>query len=100
MKRIAILAGLALSAAVAHADPVSVTTPRQPVSAEAADAYVRDLDNAVKKVCRDAHAPVYGLSYYAFLDCVKLTRAEVQKQDPTGLYASHESKDAVVIAAR
>lgn len=100
MKRIAILAAIALSAAAAHADPVLVEAPKAPVSAEQADAYVARLDLAVKEVCYAASAPVYGTNYYAYLSCLKQTRADVAKKDPTGLYAGLESTGALVVAAK
>lgn len=100
MKRIAISAVIALTAAAAHAEPVAVETPRAPVSAEAADAYVAKLERAVKRVCREAAAPMVGINFYTYLACVKDTRAQVAKQDPTGLYAGRDSADALVIAAK
>lgn len=100
MKRIAIFAAIALSAAAAHADPVLVEAPKAPVSAEQADAYVARLDLAVKEVCYAASAPVYGTNYYAYLNCLKKTRADVAKKDPTGLYAGLESSGSVTLAAK
>jgi hypothetical protein len=101
MKRIAIFAALALStAAVAHADPVTIEAPKAPISAEAAEAYVIKLEKAVKAVCREASAPVVGIGFYAYLECVKATRADVAKKDPTGLYAAKESADSLVIASK
>jgi len=100
MKRIAIFVALALSAAAAHADPVTVEAPKAPVSAEAADAYVAKLEKAVKEVCYDETRPLVGLAYYSYLKCIKATRAEVAKQDPTGLYAAHRPASDIVIAAR
>lgn len=100
MKRIAIFAALALSAGVAHADPVTVEAPQAPVSTEAAAAYVAKLDRAVKEVCYNEAGPVVGLAYYSYLSCIKATRAEVAKQDPTGLYAAHKPAADMVVAAR
>lgn len=100
MKHIAILAVLALSAGAAHADPIFVQTPRAPVSAEAAEAYIARLDLAVKDVCYRENGPVVGLGYYSYLGCIKATRAEVAKQDPTGLYAAHVAAEGIVLAAR
>lgn len=100
MKRIAFFAAAALSAGMAHADPVLVEAPKAPVSAEQADAYVAKLDKAVKDVCYAASAPVYGTNYYAYLSCLKETRADVAKKDPTGLYAGIESPSALVVAAK
>jgi hypothetical protein len=84
----------------AHADPVSVTMPKAPVSQAEAKAYVIELDQAVKKVCRRAAAPMIGLAFYSYLECIKATRAEVAKKDTTGLYALRDSKPATVIAAK
>ena len=100
MKLIVILAALMLTASVAHADPVIVDAPKAPVSADAAKQYVAKLENAVKTVCYDAVAPVIGLGHYAYLDCIKATRARVAKEDPTGLYAAQFGADAVVLAAK
>ena len=41
-----------------------------------------------------------GLAFYSYLECLKATRVEVEKQDPTGLFAQRESKPATVIAAK
>ncbi len=100
MKRIAILSAIVLSAAAAHADPVTVDAPNAPISAEAAEAYVAKLEHAVKEVCYKAASPVVGLGFYAYLDCVKATRAEVGKQEPTGLYAKRDSAVGDVFAAK
>lgn len=100
MKRIAIFAAIVLSAAAAHADPVTVETPKAPVSPEAAHAYIAKLELAVKNVCFKESGPVVGLGYYSYLGCIKATRAEVAKQDPTGLFAAHVEAGEVVIAAR
>lgn len=100
MKRIAIFAAITLSAAAAHADPVLVEAPKAPVSSEQAEAYVAKLDKAVKEVCYAASAPVYGMNYYAYLSCLKQTRADVAKQDPTGLYAGLGSAGSLTLAAR
>lgn len=99
MKRIMIFAAVATLASAAHADPVMVPAPKAPYSADQADAYVVSLEKAVKQVCREAAAPVVGLGYYSYLACIKETRAEVQKQDPTGLYAG-ESRTDLLVAAR
>lgn len=100
MKRIAILSAIVLSASVAHADPVIVEAPTAPISAEAAVAYVAELEQAVKEVCYEAASPVIGLGFYAYLDCVKATRAEVGKQEPTGLYAKRDLVAGNVFAAK
>lgn len=100
MKRMMILAAALSAASVAHADPVSVATPKTPVSAEDAAAYVASLDKAVKRVCRKAAGPVVGLGYYTYLACIRETRAEVAKDDPTGLYAASDSRSGLVVAAK
>lgn len=100
MKRMMIFAAALFAASVAHADPVSVATPKAPASAEEAASYVARLDKAVKQVCREAAAPVVGVGYYSYLACLKDTRANVAKLDPTGLYAGDESKAGVMVAAK
>jgi hypothetical protein len=100
MKHFAIFAFAAAVAGVAHADPVTVLTPKDPASKEQAEAYVAELDRAVKKVCADASAPIVGFNYYSYIACLKSTRAEVAKTDPTGLYAKVESSQPAVLAAR
>jgi hypothetical protein len=100
MKRFAIFAFAAAVAGVAHADPVTVLTPLDPASKEQAQTYVAELDRAVKKVCADEAAPIFGSNYYVYLACLKATRADVAKADPTGLYAKLESKASAVLAAR
>lgn len=99
MKRIMIFAFASIIALAAHADPVLVSTPKAPYSADQADAYVVSLETAIKRVCREAPAPVVGLGFYSYLSCIKETRAEVAKQDPTGLYAG-ESRMGLLVAAR
>ena len=74
MKRFAIFAVVASIAGAAHADPISVLMPKDPASKEQATAYVAELDKAVKKVCLDASAPVYGPNYFTYLACLKATR--------------------------
>jgi hypothetical protein len=102
MKRFAILAvAAALSAGAAYADhPITVMAPKDPSSKEQATVYVAELDSAVRKVCYRAAAPVVGPAYFQYLACVKATRADVEKRDPTGLYALRESKQSTVLAAR
>ena len=99
MKFIAIFATVAVLASAAHADPVLVPTPKAPFSADQADAYVVSLEKAIKRVCREAAAPVVGLGFYSYLACIKETRAVVAKQDPTGLHAG-ESRTDLLVAAR
>ena len=100
MKRMMIFAAVLSMASVAHADPVSVATPKAPVSAEDAATYVASLDKAVKQVCREAAGPVVGVGYYGYLACLKDTRADVAKLDPTGLYAGGESTTGLLVAAK
>lgn len=100
MKRYAIFALVTAVAGAAHADPVTVLTPKDPASKEQAEAYVAELNLAVKKVCADEAAPIFGSSYYIYVSCLKATRTEVAKADPTGLYAKAESKQPAVLAAR
>lgn len=100
MKRMMIFAATLFAASVAHADPVTVQTPKAPISAEDAAAYVANLDKAVKQVCRELAGPTVGVAYYGYLACLKDTRADVAKLDPTGLYAGSESKAGVLVAAK
>lgn len=100
MKRFAIIAVIALSAAGAHADPVTVEAPAAPISEAAAQAYVAKLEKAIKDVCLDEAGPIVGVGYFTYRECVKATRAAVAKQDPTGLYAKRESTGELVIAAK
>jgi uncharacterized lipoprotein YajG len=97
MKLLTILAAIALTASVAHADPVIVAAPKAPVSEQDAKAYVAQLEVAVKKVCYQAAAPMIGSNHYMYLDCIKATRSQVAKDDPTGLYASRTTP--LVLAA-
>ena len=100
MKRIIISAAIVLSAGAAHADPVTVMTPRAEASLAEQQAYVAALDDAVEKVCRKEHAPVYGVAFYSYRACLKDTRLDVAKKDPTGLYAGSASTGALVLAAK
>ena len=100
MKRIIISAAIALSAGAAYAEPVTVMTPQASASLAEQQAYVAALDKAVEKVCKREHAPIYGMAYYSYQACLKETRLDVAKQDPTGLYAASESKGALVLAAK
>jgi hypothetical protein len=91
MKRIAIFAAIALCAGAAHADPITVAAPKADASAQEASAYVDKLEIAVKRVCTSAYAPVIGINYFGYIACVKATRADVAKNDPTGLFAKADS---------
>jgi hypothetical protein len=77
-----------------------VLTPKDPASKEQAQAYVAELDRAVKKVCADASAPLYGPNVHSYQACLKATRQDVETKDPTGLYASRESLSGTALAAR
>ena len=100
MKRLIIsaVAGLSLGAA-AYAD-TTVTTPKAPVSKETAAEYVAKLDAAVQRECLRASSPLIGTNFYTYKACLTATRAEVEKKDPTGIYASRDSDAATVLAAR
>lgn len=100
MKRIAIFAFVTMSAAAAHADPVTVLVPKAGATIEEKAAYVQRVDDAVKDVCRDEAAPIIGLSFWTYLSCVKHTREAVASKDPTGLYASREVTGGTIIAAK
>jgi hypothetical protein len=41
-----------------------------------------------------------GFNYHSYIACLKSTRVEVAKTDPTGLYAKFESSQPAVLAAR
>jgi len=100
MKTFMILASSAIAlTAVAHADPVSVKTPKSAAPAESA-IYVADLEKAVKRVCQDETAPLLGLNFYTYQSCLKATRKEVAKKDPTGLYARRDSLGGTVVASK
>lgn len=100
MKVLAILAAIALTASVAHADPVIVMSPKAPVSDQDAKAYIVALDKAVKKVCAKAAAPIIGSNFYSYLACIKDTRAEVAKNDLTGIYAARDTGRDLVLASK
>lgn len=100
MKRLAIFALLAFATGAAHADPITVATPVDKASKEQAIAYVTELDRAVKKVCADASAPLYGPNVHAYQACLKATRQDVETKDPTGLYASRNSLSGTALAVR
>jgi hypothetical protein len=100
MKRLIISAIAAGSlGGVAHAD-ITVMAPKQPVTQEAADAYVAELDTAVKRVCLKTNSPIIGSNYFGYLGCLKATRADVAKKDPTGIFASRQPIDSTVLATR
>jgi len=70
----------------AFAEPVTVMVPKDLSTKESVELYKTKLDSAVSKVCRRASGPVVGLAYYTYKDCLALTRADVAKSEPTGLY--------------
>ena len=78
-------ASLSLASA-AFAEPVTVMVPKDLSTKESVELYKTKLDSAVSKVCRRASGPVVGLAYYTYKDCLALTRADVAKSEPTGLY--------------
>lgn len=98
MKRIAIFAALAVSAGAAYADPITVAAPKADASQAEVTAYVGKLEKAVKNVCQSAYSPIIGINYFSYKDCIKATRADVAKQDPTGLYAKADSAPVQVAA--
>jgi len=101
MKRFVISAVASLTlAAAAYADGITVITPAAPVSNEQAVTYVAKLDAAVKRVCARAATPLIGTNVYVYQKCIKATRADVEKKDPTGLYATRDSVASTVLAAR
>lgn len=100
MKRIAIFALVTMSAAAAHADPITVMAPKAGATVEEKAAYVEKVDAAVKDVCRDEAAPVIGVNFWTYLSCVKHTREAVASKDPTGLYASRDVMGGTIIAAK
>lgn len=100
MKRIIISAAIAMSAAAAYADPITVMTPKAGATSEETAAYVAKLDKAIVKVCKEEHAPILGIAFYSYVACVKETRLAVEKSDPTGLYARHRSTGSMVLAAK
>ena len=100
MKRIIISAAIAMSAAAAYAEPVTVMTPKAGASIAEQQAYVAELDSAVENVCKKDTAPIYGVAFYSYKACLKETRLQVAKKDPTGLYGASESKGALVLASK
>ncbi len=74
------------SAAIAEQPVREVSIPKDLTSTDSVLSYTKELDSAVKGVCRDALQPLVGLAYYNYLDCVKRTRADVAATEPTGLY--------------
>jgi hypothetical protein len=101
MKRflaIALIAS-ALAPASAFAD-TTVFMPKTPASPAEAAAYVQKLDLAVKRECKRSTGPLVGIAVYTYQACLKATRADVTKQDSTGLYARSESVSGIAVAAK
>jgi methionine-rich copper-binding protein CopC len=94
-----ILAASILAPASAFAD-TTILSPKAPASAAEAAAYVQKLDLAIKRECQRATAPVIGVAYFSYRHCLKDTRADVAKKDPTGLYARRDSVSDIVVAAK
>ena len=102
MKRFLAIAALAVSVlapASAFAD-TTILSPKAPASAAEAAAYVQKIDLAIKRECQRATAPQIGVAYFSYLACLKDTRADVAKKDPTGLYARRDSVSDIVVAAK
>jgi len=89
----------ALAPASAFAD-TTIYMPKPPTSAAEAAAYVQKLDLAVKRECQRSSGPLIGVAVYAYQACLKATRADVAKQDSTGLYARSESLVGIAVAAK
>ena len=79
MKRIIISAAIAMSAAAAYAEPVTVMTPKAGASIAEQQAYVAELDSAVENVCKKENAPIYGVAFYSYKACLKETRLQVSR---------------------
>ena len=101
MKRFltAALIASVLAPASAFAD-TTILSPKAPTSPAEASAYVQKIDLAVKRECLRATGPVIGVAYYSYLACLKDTRADMAKKDPTGLYARRDSASDIVVAAK
>lgn len=101
MKRflIAALAVAVLAPASAFAD-TPVRTPKATASPAEVAAYIQKLDLAVKSECQRATGPLVGVGYYSYLACLKDTRADLAKREPTGLYARSESVTGIAVAAK
>lgn len=93
------IAAATLLPAAAFAD-TTVMAPKNVTSKEEVAAYVGKLEAAVKRECAKAVGPSIGIGYYAYLACIKDTRAHVAKNDPTGLYAKADSLDGIAVAAK
>lgn len=100
MRRIIISTAIAMSAAAAYADPVTVMTPKPGASADELAAYVDNLDKAVKSVCKDNIRLARSIGFVSYSACLKETRIGVSKQDPTGLYAATKLTAPMTLAAK
>jgi len=104
MKRfLAIALATPLAAAVLAASAFADTTimmPKTPASPAEAAAYVQKLDLAVQRECQRATGPLIGVAVYTYQACLAATRADVAKQDATGLYAKSESLSGIALAAK
>lgn len=100
MKRIVISAAIAMSAAAAYADPVTVLTPKSGASTEELAIYVANLDKAAFSVCKDTIRLVKNLGYVSYSECLKEARLEISKKDPTGLYAASKSAKPMTLASK
>ncbi len=100
MKRIFLaIAASASLAGAAFADQVTVQIPADVKTQAGARTYTDALNKAVVKVCRKEVGPVVGLAWYSFQTCLKDTKADVAKKDPTGIYASRFGRDLPVTLA-
>lgn len=100
MKRIIISTVIAMSAAAAYADPVTVMTPKPGASAEEQAIYVAKLDKAASTVCKDTTRAVKNTGYVSYAECLKKARLEINKKDPTGLYAASKTAKPVNLASK
>lgn len=92
MKRLILTALASLSIASAAVAETTITRevaiPKVLSSPAEIENYTQALEAAVKRVCRDAEGPNFGITRYRYVECVKTTRAQVAANDPTGLYAA------------
>ncbi len=75
-------------APAALAQDIVVNVPKDLSNPKAVAAYRAELNAAVNRVCTKASEPVIGINWYIYLNCVKATRADVARKDPTGLLAA------------
>jgi hypothetical protein len=99
MKRIILsLTGAMTLAGAAFADTTTVSIPANVQTREGATAYTSALDKAVARVCRNEFSPIIGINYYNYRTCLAKTRAEIARQEPTGLYATRFSNPGPSLA--